>query len=733
MVQGYFTLQEAAQHLGISVDELKQMAQKSRIRSFQDRGNLRFRIQDIQELARQRGTTSDPDLVLGEASLPKKGDSPRSPKSPSPKPQGPKTPPREEVPEIFDFEIDDAGGSTEPGSGSKKGPKSGPQPKSGNVPQSKVVQPKSGGQPGSGGQPKSGGQSKSGATPKPGSDSDVKLVAGSTEVTIAVAPDSDIKLREKGSGGKATDSSATAPKSGTRSGTPPTSNPTVKRPSKLGGPRSPGPRSPSQPDSGVRLIPMDSDSDVKIVSGSDEVPLGDSPAAIMGDSNVRLEKVAFPPRADDPSAMMTDEINLDEEIQKEEERRAKEKPKKSSKVKPKSELKFPTTSPFELSDSDLDAPPKSAGAAALKDDSSDFDMTAAKEDSSNFDMPMGTSDEIPALKDSSGSFELGPASEDSAKGPGGSSDDFSLELDEGELDLGTGGELKGPASGISLGNPIDAGISLEQKASDDSLEFDLSLEPEATPKPAQMKQLDDDSSSEFELSLDLGAEAGGKPAKGKPGKGKSKAVKADDDSDSEFELTLDDSSGEILQGAGGTPQVKGSDDEAETQDIFESDFDIPALAEEGAGESATVDTELESSDFDIALDDSELAADEESGSQVVALDEEEVEPVLDEDEVVVTAEEDGEFGDLEAEGDVEYDEEEDTRPARVEVREKILKPAPWGPMPTIVMFPCVVVMLLVGLVGFELVQSSVAHSRPGFMTRALNDGLVGMGLSKKIP
>src|SRR6202035_574911 len=113
-------------------------------------------------------------------------------------------------------------------------------------------------------------------------------------------------------------------------------------------------------------------------------------------------------------------------------------------------------------------------------------------------------------------------------------------------------------------------------------------------------------------------------------------------------------------------------------DIFESDFDIPALAEEGAGESATVDTELESSDFDIALDDSELAADEESGSQVVALDEEEVEPVLDEDQVEVTAEEDGEFGDLEAaEGDVEYDEEEDTRPARVEVREKILKPAPW--------------------------------------------------------
>src|SRR5207253_3568169 len=135
----------------------------------------------------------------------------------------------------------------------------------------------------------------------------------------------------------------------------------------------------------------------------------------------------------------------------------------------------------------------------------------------------------------------------------------------------------------------------------------------------------------------------------------------------------------------GAPQAKAGGGEA--QDIFESDFEIPALQEEGAGESGTVDTELESSDFDIALDDSELAADEESGSQVVALDEEEVEPVLDEDEVEVSVEEDGEFGDLEAEeAGAEY--EDDTRPARVEVREKILKPAPWGMAPTIGMAPC---------------------------------------------
>ena len=59
MVQGYYTLQEAAQVLGMPPDELKQMAQKNQIRSFQDRGTWRFRVQDIQELARQRGAASD--------------------------------------------------------------------------------------------------------------------------------------------------------------------------------------------------------------------------------------------------------------------------------------------------------------------------------------------------------------------------------------------------------------------------------------------------------------------------------------------------------------------------------------------------------------------------------------------------------------------------------------------------------------------------------------------------
>src|SRR2546427_2537183 len=110
MVQGYYTLQEAAQALGLPPEELKLMAQRNQIRSFQDRGTWRFRVQDIQELARQRGAASDMELVLGDA--PARSPQPKSagaktgprpprprpppapkPRSPPPRPPNPKTPP----------------------------------------------------------------------------------------------------------------------------------------------------------------------------------------------------------------------------------------------------------------------------------------------------------------------------------------------------------------------------------------------------------------------------------------------------------------------------------------------------------------------------------------------------------------------------------------------------------------------------------------------------------------
>src|SRR6476469_7914737 len=94
MVQGYYNLNEAAKFLGMMPDELRQMAQKNQIRSFQDRGTLRFRIADIQELSRRRGATSDPELVLAEPKSGPKSPAPKSGGPKSPAPSGPKTPPR---------------------------------------------------------------------------------------------------------------------------------------------------------------------------------------------------------------------------------------------------------------------------------------------------------------------------------------------------------------------------------------------------------------------------------------------------------------------------------------------------------------------------------------------------------------------------------------------------------------------------------------------------------------
>jgi excisionase family DNA binding protein len=63
----YLTLEEAAKRLQMSPDELREMAKKKTIRAFQDRGSWRFRSQDIDELARERGMSSDPEMPLADS------------------------------------------------------------------------------------------------------------------------------------------------------------------------------------------------------------------------------------------------------------------------------------------------------------------------------------------------------------------------------------------------------------------------------------------------------------------------------------------------------------------------------------------------------------------------------------------------------------------------------------------------------------------------------------------
>ena len=57
MVQGFYTLEEAANYLEMAPEELNRIAQK-RNPPFADRGTWRFRTQDIEELGRRRSATN---------------------------------------------------------------------------------------------------------------------------------------------------------------------------------------------------------------------------------------------------------------------------------------------------------------------------------------------------------------------------------------------------------------------------------------------------------------------------------------------------------------------------------------------------------------------------------------------------------------------------------------------------------------------------------------------------
>src|SRR5439155_1058385 len=78
----YYTLEEAARVLQLTTDEVKMLAEGKKVRTFRDRGTLRFRSQDIDELARSLGLGSEPDLQLGEVPPPKKSNSPTPKKAP---------------------------------------------------------------------------------------------------------------------------------------------------------------------------------------------------------------------------------------------------------------------------------------------------------------------------------------------------------------------------------------------------------------------------------------------------------------------------------------------------------------------------------------------------------------------------------------------------------------------------------------------------------------------------
>ncbi len=67
MAKKYLTIEEAAEILGVDPSDLSRLREKGEIRAFADRGNWKFRQDDVEELARKRQTDSDPDVPIFKA------------------------------------------------------------------------------------------------------------------------------------------------------------------------------------------------------------------------------------------------------------------------------------------------------------------------------------------------------------------------------------------------------------------------------------------------------------------------------------------------------------------------------------------------------------------------------------------------------------------------------------------------------------------------------------------
>jgi hypothetical protein len=293
------------------------------------------------------------------------------------------------------------------------------------------------------------------------------------------------------------------------------------------------------------------------------------------------------------------------------------------------------------------------------------------------------------------------------------SSDFELQLNaeqSDEVDLGSSPveeEKKSGQSGINLRDPADSGISLEKKGKE-----------KAKPKAGKDPDTDSDSDIDFELSLEGPLPTASGTKHGTPKSGPRAPLTSD--SDSEFELTLDDS------GEGSSLEAAALESDAGKNDIFETDFEIPPMESESGSEAVAVesDTDLEQSDFDLAVEGD--SGSDETGSQVVLLEEEEApKPARGKKRPAAAADVELDSG----EADVAVEDESDAatalkgakgrrRPAEEEEEEEeaapvaAAAPAPWGPIPAIFLFLAFIFTTLGGLMGYELVQTMWGYQQP---------------------
>ncbi|MDB5311422.1 MAG: hypothetical protein JWO38_5624 [Gemmataceae bacterium] len=320
------------------------------------------------------------------------------------------------------------------------------------------------------------------------------------------------------------------------------------------------------------------------------------------------------------------------------------------------------------------------------------------------------------------------------------SDDFELQLNtdsSDEVDLGSSpveeAGNKAGKSGINLRDPADSGVSLEKGKKGDSARTlakksdssgkNIAKKADSGKNVAKKAETDSDSDVDFELSLEPEGGAGASAAKlGGPRSGGK--VPATSDSDSEFELTLDDS------GEGSSLEAAALEGEESKGDIFETDFEIPPMTDESGSEAVALesDTDLEADGSgEMALDEGDVVAEEETGSQVVVLEDEpdaapatprsrrkpaKAEDAEDVDLADIGAEEEaGESASAALRGVKARHREEDEEEAET-VPSARAAPAPWGPLPALILFPAFVLVIIGGLMGYELLHTMMGYQQP---------------------
>jgi hypothetical protein len=298
------------------------------------------------------------------------------------------------------------------------------------------------------------------------------------------------------------------------------------------------------------------------------------------------------------------------------------------------------------------------------------------------------------------------------------SDSFELQLNNDsseEVPLGAEStKTGGGASGINLGKPSDSGVSLERKGK-------------------KKKPVEDDSDSlDFDLTLDS---TGGPKSRPIPSTQMEEAS-------SEFELTLEDSDGSASMNALAA-QEQGN------RDIFETDFELPTDDDSGS-EVLPVDssdTDLENSDFDLAISDADAPSDEDSASEVVMMDDDAELLDSDEGDSVLTADIEDEDkptpSTMRRRGLKSDDDDEEDMSSAMGKRSRATDDAPmrsmpaappkWGILPLVMLVPTFIIAFLGLLLTLEIVRGMAGYQAPNATSSPLANSVAELfgGKAKK--